>query len=241
MPMKGFTTITVRRETYEKIREIARSKGWSTAEVVRDMFEVYGERERWRSVVDSFLKAMSTLSEPVLQWPGFPAERTADPYQAILMVPSVKDYKSTSWIRSEEYPHNVGAPQFRPMGRVFLDDLKIQKIIILSSKVWNNKKVWEWVWKWVNLHNATGDKVEVFVVREEEIPQEEIDKKYFDLGIYGNLLVGFLSLTEKSDPVSYTWVRTKEELKTANEKFEELKKYAVKTEDYVKVDLTSAR
>ena len=235
--MNGFTTITVRRETYKKISEVAKSKGWSTAEIVEDMLKFYEERERWHSVVESFIKAMSTLPKRALQWQGFPAEQPADPYQAILSEPDVKDYRSTSWMRSEEYVNdNVGSPQFRPIARVFLDDLKIQKIIILSPKVWNNKKVWEWVWKWVNLHKVVGDKLQVFVVREEAIPQKEMDRKFLDMGIYGDLLVGYLSLNEKSEPVAYGWVKTELELETAKRKFEALKRFAVATQDYVDVD-----
>lgn len=234
----GFTTITVSRDTHKKIMERAHLAGKSAAELVEAMFEVYEEERRPHRIVDSIFRLLREI--PQFSWPAFPAVSPIDPYQAILMEPDVEAYRSTAWVRSEEYPDTVGLPQFRPVARSFLGELKIQKMLILSPQVWNSKKVWEWVLKWVVLHYILGDDLQTFVVPEKDIPKN-INKKYLDMGIYGNLVIGYLQLSEKSEPLIYTWIKTREELKTAKDIFDGLKSYAVKPEEYIKFQLPSQK
>jgi hypothetical protein len=214
--------LAVRRKSYEKIMERARKEGKTAVELVEEMLEFYERYEILRRI----------KQQPVLLWPKFPALHPQDPYHVVLMDPRIKEYKSTSWVRSREYADKAGAPQLRPVGRVFTGDFEIEKVLILSPKSWRDKKAWEFVWKWINLSMSLKPKLQVFVVREESI-RDKIEEKYFDMGIYGNIRVGFLTLTEDSEPTSYYWVDSEQELEAAKRNFEEIKKHAVKQEDYM--------
>lgn len=243
MPKKGYTTITIRTESYEEITRIAHSVGYSSVEIIDYLLRLFKEYGQGHLITQPMLKALGVLPEHEYTWKhAFPAESSLEPYQAILMEPDVKDYKSTAWIRSKEYVDNVGYPQFRPASRAFLGLLKIQKMFILSKEALNNKKVSAWIQQWIVLQNmiesVQSGMLQIFVVDQENIPKGKINEKYFDMGIYGDIVVGYLELDEMSKPLAYTWTSKKEELETAENAFKELKELHAKRKEYEKLGLS---
>lgn len=240
MCAEGKTTITVQKELYKRIKEIASSKKLTVAELIEEAFSVYEKEERPRLYIDSILRTLDISPDHSFRWPaGFPATLPYDPYYMILMDPKVREYFSTAWIRSKEYIKNVGYPQFRPLGRTLLGELKVQKILILPENALTNENVREWVQRWIVVKNifddlkvTLGEMFHLFIVWEKKARAEGIHEKYYDMGIYGDLVVGYLELSEKSDALSYTWVNREEEKKAAREAFKKLIDCAVKPEEY---------
>ena len=190
---RKYTSITVKNDLYDRIKKIADPRGMSAAEVVDDLVAYYE-----RNPIPLRVDIKPAEAEFKWEWPG--------PYLQIITDPRVGDYRSTAWIRTGGYVETIGAPQWRPEIRERLesdDEFKIEKIFLLSPKVWEEKKVWAWIFDWHSVSFTYKERVQYFVVKEEDARAEGIDPEYYDMGIYGDKLVGFLTVNEKSEPEVY--------------------------------------
>jgi hypothetical protein len=242
--VKGFVTISVDRETYEEMRERADLLHMSMAELIKDAFRAYKSTVGLHGVADTLLVSLKSVHP---EWPWekeFPAKSPLSPYQQILMKPEITEYKSTAWIRSKEYPEKVGWPQFRPLARSFLGELKIEKTLIIPSTIWNSPEVCRWVENWLVLQRVLEETkrlfgkeeplLRVYVVKEENLRKKGIDEKFYDIGIYGDLVVGFLTISENSDPEGYRWSARSEDIRDAKDAFEKIKTEALKEDEVIK-------
>jgi len=224
MPAKGFTSITIREEAYKKIKEIASSKGMRVAELVERLLDHY---ER-RSALPLILTESVEPKRVEWTWPG--------PYVYIVTDPKVQVYMSTAWIRSKEYPEKAGRPQWVPEieSRVRSDEkFRVEKVFVISKKAWDESEVWKWVGKWVSLNFAYGEKIKAFIVREDDALHKGVPELYFDMGIYGEQMVGFLQLDEESNPeVYYTISLPQKEITNAIKEFGKLKDCQLAPRDY---------
>jgi hypothetical protein len=222
MPKKGFKVISVHDRIYDDIKRLAEEKGKTIAGFVEDMYKVYTSSG---ATVDK--NGVVRPIEIIWPWPG--------PYVDEVTRPEVKRYMSTAWIFSEQYPERIGTPQLDPkiMDRIRDEkDFSIEKVIVVSQKAWDKIVVWRWIFEWFNISFEHGDRVKVFVVDERKISKNsEIDKRFFDMGIYGENAVGFLQLKEDWEQfpeiIPYLWLRDPRKIKEAREKFERLKDYRV--------------
>jgi len=190
---RKYTSITVKDDLFQRIKEIADPRGMSAAEVVDDLVTYYE-----RNPIPLRVDIKPAKAEFAWKWPG--------PYLQIITDPRVEDYKSTAWIRTRGYVDIIGPPQWGPEIRERLardGEFKIEKIFIISPKVWEEKKVWAWIFDWHGVHFTYKERVQYFVVKEKDARTAGIDPEYYDMGIYGDKLVGFLKVNEKSEPEGY--------------------------------------
>jgi len=221
MPKKGFKVISVHDRIYDEIKRLAGEKGKTIAGFIEDMYKVYTSSG---VIVDK--NGVVRPIEIKWPWPG--------PYVDEVTRPEVKDYRSTAWIFSEQYPERIGTPQLNPkiMERIRNEkDFLVEKMIVVSPKAWDKIVVWRWIFEWFNISFVHGDRVKVFVVDERKISNSGIDKRFFDMGIYGNNAVGFLELNEDweqfPETILYVWVRDRRKIEEAKDNFERLKDFRV--------------
>jgi hypothetical protein len=170
LPKEGFKVISVREETYNKIKKLA--KELTLTAFVDDLVRHYKpplfRPERGRN--DLFIGSI---------WPG--------PYLAFVTDPETTDYKSTAWISSEKYPDVVGLPQVDPsiLDRIHNaeDEFKMEKMVIVSQQAWKKAEVWKWILFWFSMSVRYEKKLKLFVVYEKEVPKT-VERKYYDMGIY---------------------------------------------------------
>jgi hypothetical protein len=222
MPKPGFKVISIREAVYDGIKTLAESKGKTIAALIEDMYKVYTS--------PSIAIGENGVARPIetkWPWPG--------PYVSVVTSPKVKHYRSTAWIINEEYPEKIGTPQMDPkiMDRIRKEeDFSVEKIIVVSPKAWDKVAVWKWIFEWFSISFVYGERVKVFVVDEKKVSKNnEIDKRFFDMGIYGDELVGFLELNEDWDHIpteqlEYSWIYDRRRIKEAQDKFERLKRFA---------------
>lgn len=219
MPVKGYTSITIPRETYNRVKKIAESKNWSATELIKYLVDRYEDPET-RALID---ESIPGPAEVVWKWPG--------PYEQIILDPKVKNYYSIAWIRSKGYIDKAGRPQWVVDERIRGEgDFRVEKIFIVSQNAWGENEVWQWIGKWFTYANpfAFGEKVKLFVVKEKECRKKEKDERYYDIGIYGDQLVGFLELDELSNPKAYTWISLpREKIEKALSIFQKIKRSSV--------------
>ena len=222
MPKKGFKVISVHDKLYYEIKKLAEKKRKTIAGFIEDMYKVYTSQ-----AIEVGENGVVRPLETKWPWPG--------PYVDVVTRPKVKHYRSTAWIINEQYPEKIGTPQMSPkiMERIRDEkDFFIEKIIIVSPKAWNKVAVWKWIFEWFSISFVYGDRVKVFVVNENAAKESGIDKRFFDMGIYGTEQLGFLELNEDWDQIptqelEYTWVYDRKRIKEAQDAFERLKSLAV--------------
>jgi len=222
MPKPGFKVVSVHERIYDEIKRLAESRGKTIAALVEDMYRVYISPP---VVVDE--NGVVRPIEIKWPWPG--------PYVEVVTRPKVKHYRSTAWIFNEQYPEKIGTPQVNPkiIERIRNEkDFLVEKVIVVSPKAWDKIVVWKWIFEWFNISFVYGDRVKVFVVDERKISKSDgINKRFFDMGIYGNEAVGFLELDEDWEKIpeqlEYLWVYDRRRIKEAEDNFERLKDFQV--------------
>jgi hypothetical protein len=162
----------------------------------------------------------------------------------------VKNYRSTSWVRTEEYAKIMRGPLLHEYQHRLSNesDFKVEKVFILSLKSWDKDGVWKWIEEWLTFRYMREDQIRIFVLREtdarnliatQEWKTVKDTEKYFDMGIYEEVednqnpdkirevVVGFLSVDEQSLPGEYRRVSSiynDEEVNRAKTFFPELEK-----------------
>ncbi len=231
---REFTSITIHSTKFDKIKRIADARNQSAAKFVEDLVDYYIERGPIALRAHNDIQPTTYRTE--VTWKGAVWAR---PYVEIITDPTVRVYRSTAWVRSKEYvigADSPAAPQWGPriMARLDRDrDFRIMKIFVISAKAWDAKEVWVYVSHWSMANLAYGGRVEYFIVKEEQAREEGINKKYFDMGLYGNQLVGYLDLDEKSTPLQYhTESLPESKIKEALEQFERLRRLRLPLQAY---------
>lgn len=210
--------MSIPTDVYQKFKEIAQSKRCSVAGLVEFLIELQ-EDIFVRCVFDP--EIWKDVRKVVWQ-----RSQGLEVRKSILLRTDIEAYKSTTWI-SEEYPL-IKTSQLPLLKRIILgDDVKVQKIIIVPQHLWNDAKIWQWVFEWIVSQWVFKEKLQVFVVLEEQIPQE---KKHVDTIIIGDRMVDQLEISETSEIISYAWIFEEQQIKAANDEFERLKTFAVKPE-----------
>jgi len=229
MPVKGFKVITVHDETYHKIKELAESRKYTISHFIEELVKQYKLPPSPPPFLEE--KEIEKPRQAIWTWPG--------PYVQVVTAPQVEHYRSTAWILTEDYPDVVGRPQWAPaiMERIMRahrgeEDFKIEKMLIISPKAWDKIAVWKWVGEWFSANFAYGDIVKVFVVREKDLENKGIAPKYYDMGIYGDELVGFLTLGKDwarhpREGLLYAWDFDPTKIKESQDAFEKLKHFAL--------------
>lgn len=223
MPKEGFKVISVREETYNKIKELAKRSTLTTFvdELVKHYRPPLSRPEKGTN--DLFIGSI---------WPG--------PYLAFVTDPETTDYKSTAWIYDEKYPDVVGLPQVDPriLDRIHdaKDEFKMEKMVIVSQQAWEKAEVWKWILYWFSMSVRYEKKLKLFVVYETEVPTETVERKYLDMGIYESKneekeACAFLNLSpgweHDESARQYVVYFDPSEIDKANTAFEELKKHAM--------------
>jgi hypothetical protein len=213
--VKGFTSISIHKEKYDILKAIAQQKGLAVTKLAEWLISQYS-RPDIRAMIDEELRRAE------YDWPG--------PYLDIVTNPDIKNYKSTAWVRTEDYIDNVGS-QLWKIDRRFHDDdkFKVERVVILSSNAWLKKRVWTWIGNWLVYNFLRPENFKLFIVREKDLIQKGIDQKCYDMGIYGEppVGIGYLDLTKASTTESYTYVPVgpdDKEAKKAEKCFDEIKR-----------------
>jgi len=233
MPAKGFTSISIHKDKYEMIKEIADLQGQTVTQLIEHLVTQYLRPEK-RALIDGTISSGFTRVE-WSKWPG--------PYEDIILDPNVKHYRSTAWIRSKEYITKAGPPLWKIDKRVREDEkFSVDRLFVMSQSAWGSNEVWEWTANWLIYCFLRLEKFKIFVVKEKDAVEKKIPDRYYDMGIYGDppIIVGYLRLDPKSNPISYTWVSPldTDETENASRYFKELRScaYAVKSfEDFEKL------
>jgi len=220
MPAKGFTSITVHKDKYETIKRLADSQGQTVTHLVEYLIAQYSHPDR-RALIDE--TASNGFTRVEWKWPG--------PYEDIVSDPSIKNYKSTAWIRSKDYISKAGPPLWKIDKRIREDEkFSVERMFIVSQNAWGSNEVWEWLGNWLIYCFLRVEKFKIFLAKEKDAMGRKIPERYYDMGIYGDppRIVGYLSLDSKSAPLSYTWVSPLDvkEIKNACRYFKELKSCA---------------
>ncbi|MBZ9571865.1 hypothetical protein KJA15_00800 [Patescibacteria group bacterium] len=170
----------------------------------------------------------------------WPESRWLELRKAILLESTAKAYKLLTWVRSEECLEEFEPTQLTILCRILEADIQIQKVIVIGQHLWNDTKIWKWVWKWIAFQWAFEDKLQVFIVREGKIPQLPREKRHVDTIIFDGRMVDRLEIPGTSEAISYVWIFAEQLRKAAKDEFERLKEFAVKPEDYINVSSLSA-
>jgi hypothetical protein len=222
MPVEGYTSLTIPKDTLDKMRKFADSKGMaSSTEFIKWLLDRY-DNPLIRGVVDTTAVSKVEFTE----WPEI--------YEEIILHPKVKYYFSTAWIRSKDYVKKAGGPQWVVDRRLRMkDDFCVEKTFILSPNSWCANEVWQWIGAWLAYANPFifGDKIQLFVVKEKDARNRKVDERYYDMGVYGDQGLGFLTVDETSKTGPYTLVKVPtrggaEEISRATAIFRELKGFA---------------
>lgn len=234
--------ITVHEQTYKEIKGLAESRKCTIPEVIRELVRQYKPPLHPPPLFEE--EAVDKPKQTVWDWPG--------PYVRVVTAPQVEHYCSTAWILTEDYPDTVGRPQWDPaiLERVMRahqgkEKFSVEKILIVSPEAWSKKRVWDWVSEWFVMDFAYGKAAKVFVVPQRALEDKkteecrDIDPKYYDMGIYGNEMVAFLTLgkdyaSKQGKGIQFLWDFDPEEIKKAQKIFEELKKCALNRADVMK-------
>jgi hypothetical protein len=198
MPAKGFTSVTMHVENYEKIKRIAESKGNTVSQLIEYLIDQYADPSK-RAFIDEPTSGGFTKVE--WAWPG--------PYQDIVSDPAVQCYLSTAWIRSKEYVKTAASPQWAIDKRIREDrQFRAEKMFIMSEKAWEADDVWNWIANWFVYCFLGQERFKLLIVKEREARAKRIEERYFDMGIYGDppKAIGYLTLDENSSPQLYTWI-----------------------------------
>jgi hypothetical protein len=223
MPRKEskFKSITVEartdpkdeEKTYDKIERFAQEKGLTHAAFIKSLVEQYED-----IATMPLLRLGLTPLEVV--WPK-EAWKHGEPFKGIFNDPGIQFYKSIAWIRTAEYVHEAGRPQWPDelKNRIASDEKPpfiFKKMLLISSDALDKLEVWEWAFWWLHIKSEYPGKVEVFAVEQKHVEEwkkknwtdEELADLYklHDMGIYGKKAVGFLEIDpKKSEPGKYKW------------------------------------
>jgi len=232
MPVKGYTSVTVKEEIYEKIKAIAREKDETIAAVIEQLLALYEPPSPPAPLIAQEVRPERTE----WKWPG--------PYEQVILDKRVQHYMSTAWIRTAGYIEKVATPQYGPalMERIQKEEgFKVEKLFVVSEKAWDKREVWNWILVWLTLQFSYPTRVVAYVVKEKRAIDEGINDDYFDMGIYGRGLVGFLDIKPDSSYGKYMWEFDENEVKLALDAFEKLKKLSItRTEIYQTLSKLSA-
>jgi hypothetical protein len=216
---KEFTSITVPKETWKKLKDRSKSLNTSLAKLIEQLLDESAHAP---------ILGRKDVSSAAWKWPG--------PYTQVVLDPRVTRYKSTAWVRTQEYVEKVLGPQWLPsvVKRVETDEeFELEMIFILSKESWGQAGVWDWITRWLTMEWRDPKRVHIYVVEEKsalealEIKESEIDNpkktKHLDMGIYGEGLVGFLEVNKDSSIGPYTWIFNLVEIEEAKKAFEKIK------------------
>jgi len=234
MPAEGFKVVTVHKKTYEEIKELAKLENCTVPKFIDNLVLKYKRPIPPPPLFDEPVKPKETRWD----WPG--------PYISAVTAPRVEYYRSTAWILTEDYPDTVGRPQWDPaiLERVMRahqgkEKFKVEKILIISPDAWNKKRVWDWVSEWYVMDFAYGNAAKVFVISQDDLEGKkknaleckDIDKKYYDMGIYDDEMVAFLTLNKdyatKPRGIRFYWDFDPDDISEAKKVFEKIKTCAL--------------
>lgn len=257
MPVSDkYKTATMKRETYQKLQDIAKDQDKSVSKVIEEMVE---EHDRSALLLGIFGLGGSVSSNPN-------AWREHAILREILKDKRIKFYKSASWVRSEEYPEKVDPPLQLPdrsypdmahskqwpdtlEERIARDpEFRFEKLLIISQEALEEKssasvfkkRVMDWACGWYLREERYPEKVEVVAVEqkdadallginreatESERAQADAKRKFYDMGLYKPVGLGFLSIDPKSEPGSFEFKTDTLSLKQADDIFDKLKKH----------------
>ena len=68
MPHRAYTTVTLRREEYLRLREMAREMGVSVRELVNRLVEEAAAARAWRQVVEAVLDELEVYTVSARRW-----------------------------------------------------------------------------------------------------------------------------------------------------------------------------
>jgi hypothetical protein len=232
LPARGYKSVTVGQKYYDDFKEIADKKHMPVAKLAEWLIEQYS-RPYIRALID----------EVATKKRGFEV-----PYQDFVLDPKIKDYKSTAWVRSEDYVKQVGFAYLVIEDRVRHDDeFKAERVFIVSQNSWDKKEVWKMIGEWLIFRFLREEQFKIFVLREkiadkiltikDKDDQQKTLTKYYDMGIYAEardkptveVVVGYLEINPQSRPGEYARVSSLDnpkEIKDAERYFAELEKHA---------------
>jgi hypothetical protein len=239
MPATGYRSVTIHQEQHDILKTIAAQKDKAVTELVEMLIELYS-----KPYVRAFIDEAASSEEGSGTGLGFEAPF----HDFVLDLRNIKNYESTSWIRTEDY---VKKMHDSLLGRKISDrirdddEFKVDKIFILSPDSWNKKEVWRWIAEWAYLRFLRERQLNLFVLKEKTAEEmlairgkvDEEKRKYYDMGIYKLAkdiadpwdTVGYLTIDDHSNPRAYRRFRVgedAEEVKRAERFFGDLKKKA---------------
>ena len=233
MPGKGFTTVTIRKDAYQKLKESAQSEGLKVSKKL-ELLVAACPIFPW-----SYLLLGPPESRKDLIKVTWPESQWSELRKTMFTVLPARTCKLTAWVKFEAYPKKIGPTQFTLIPRLLKDGIQIQKIIIIAADLWNKAEIWKWTWKWIALQWAFEDRVKVSVVQEEKIPQDTLKERNIDTGIFDDRFVDSLKVSETAEPIEYAWIYQEQQQKAIIEGFERLKTLKVKPQSYPRFDSLS--
>lgn len=231
MPVAGYRSVTIHQKYYDALRAIAEQKEISVTELIEKLIDQYS-RPYIRAMIDEIAAKERDFKEP---------------YHAFVLDSKIRYYKSTSWVRTEDYVKRMRDPMLGDLAdRIRKDDeFNIDKIFIISKDSWCNREVWKWITDWLTFGLFREKQLRIFVLKQITAGRilagmERDDQKreqYYDMGIYGETrdkpdhetVVGYLQIDSQSRPGEYKRISScdeAEEVKKAERYFGELKKGA---------------
>jgi hypothetical protein len=231
MPAAGYRSITVHQKYYDALRIIADQKDISVTELIERLIDQYS-RPYIRAMIDEIAAKERDFKEP---------------YHAFVLDSKIKHYKSTAWVRTEDYVKRMRDPMLGDLAdRIRKDDeFNIDKIFILSQNSWSKREVWKWISDWLTFGLFREKQIRIFVLKQKIADKilatmekdDQKRKQYYDMGIYGEArdkpdsetVVGYLEIDSQSRPGKYKRISScddAEEVKRAERHFGELKKGA---------------
>jgi len=226
---KKFTSITIHDHLFQEIKTIADRRGDSSAKFIEKLVRYYMKYGPL---------PIEEGSQPEETTSAYAGALWANPYKEIILDSTVVLYRSTAWIRSKEYVVGDNSPASPQWGEKVMERLhsdrkfRIEKVFVVSEEAWSVREVWDWISLWFMARRTYKGRVECYVVRQKEAEAKGIDKRFFDMGIYGDQKVGYLDLDERSVPQKYyTESLPKSSIGEAINQFEKLKKASLSSED----------
>lgn len=226
---RRLTSVTVHVETFKKIKRFADPINLSAAKFVELLISEY-EKNPIPLITGETVEEIIYPRAVEWKWPG--------PYTAIIADKRIKEYRSTEWIRTKEYIDRCGPPFTAIDQRIRDRDdaIRVSKICVVSREAWDEQTVWNWIGGWLQYRLwGFDEKVFVHVIRQDvatrALRSYDDHERYFDMGIYDKLGVGFLKVTKDSSPSGYTQRWTKSEIEVAGSAFEKLREMTDELKD----------
>jgi hypothetical protein len=154
-------------------------------------------------------------------------------YEQLLTSPGLHKYQSVAWVRDDSYWHSeAGLNSIRLNHRLSeLQQLTIERIVILSDELWPDRKalpvvrIQDWL---IEQHHHD---ISLWLVRESELAHEA--DLLMDLGIYGIRATGIQELDDEGGTRRFTLQFGFEHVQAAQERWKRLLVYAVKYRDFL--------